>query len=317
MWALVNRTAYAAERTWVRDRDGHHLWIVVVKACFELDDHGGALRLADEQPAPGRLPVYFGEPGASSLRNDVELVAPKPTTDVLLNAVAVAPGSRATTSVEVALRVDTVEKSLRVFGEREYTRTVQGLGLSSPRPFLRHPIVYEWAYGGTDLSSENPAEQRVDLRNPVGRGVCRRTSTLVGKPAHRIEYPQGQAARAGPAGFGALASHWSPRLELAGTFDAEWERSRRPLLPRDYDESAVLCAPADQRPPSHLRGGELVELRNMSPRGVLCCTLPTLRFEFVTLFGARREEHGTDDMNQHRQSPRVWDYGSGLIRTLR
>lgn len=49
MWALNNRTAYAAERTWVRDKTGTHHWIVCVKASFDLTDDG-ALSLADEQP---------------------------------------------------------------------------------------------------------------------------------------------------------------------------------------------------------------------------------------------------------------------------
>jgi len=38
MWALKNRTPYAAERTWVRDRSGAHHWIVAVKATFDLSE---------------------------------------------------------------------------------------------------------------------------------------------------------------------------------------------------------------------------------------------------------------------------------------
>ena len=52
MWALKNDTPYAAERTWVRDKQGMHHWIVAVKATFTIHDDG-ALTLADEQTLSG------------------------------------------------------------------------------------------------------------------------------------------------------------------------------------------------------------------------------------------------------------------------
>lgn len=103
MWAISNETAYAAERTWVRDKHGHHHWIVVVKATFEFGPHG-KLRLADEQLPPLHEPEYFGAPGQSSVRYEADLIARKPTTDVIVNAHAHAPGGRPTQEVLVQLR---------------------------------------------------------------------------------------------------------------------------------------------------------------------------------------------------------------------
>lgn len=74
MWALSNRTAYAAERNWTRDKDGLHWWLVAVKATFDIGPDG-RLRLADEQLPPVLIPEYFGGPGRSSLRYDSDLLA--------------------------------------------------------------------------------------------------------------------------------------------------------------------------------------------------------------------------------------------------
>ena len=73
MWALDNRTAYAAERNWIRDKNGVHHWLVAVKATFDVGP-GGQLKLADEQPPPLLEPEYRGEPGSSSLRLRPEVI---------------------------------------------------------------------------------------------------------------------------------------------------------------------------------------------------------------------------------------------------
>ena len=36
MWALENRTPYAAERTWVLDKNAAKSWVVVVKGTFNI-----------------------------------------------------------------------------------------------------------------------------------------------------------------------------------------------------------------------------------------------------------------------------------------
>lgn len=278
MWALLNDTPYGAERSWVRDGDGGHLWIVAVKATYDVLE-GGALRLADEQPAPLLEPVHFGDPGASSVRYDTEVVEPKPATDVLINASVHAPNGRPAKAVEVVARIHNVKKTLIVYGPRVFQKAGAGVTPSEPEPFVEHPIVYEWSYGGQDLRDAEPRRHVMDLRNPVGRGVAARAVDLVDQPAFRVEYLHSSAT---PAGFGAIASHWSPRRELAGTYDDVWLRTRRPLLPADHDSRARLSAPADQRPGRHLAGGEAIVLQNMTPSGTLAFTVPRVDLEFTT-----------------------------------
>jgi hypothetical protein len=291
MWALKNRTAYAAERNWTRDKDGVHWWLVAVKATFHIAP-GGRLALADEQPPPVLVPEYFGEPGQSSLRYDSDLLAAKPGTDVLVTAHSYAPRGKPAPTVPVALRIGQFQKILLVHGERTYGRGLLGVTTTRPQPFTRRPIRYEFAFGGSDLSGPDPRKHGIDERNPIGRGFARRAAHIVGKPAHTIEYPSGDPADTGPAGFGPIDPSWLPRRKLAGTYDARWEQSKKPLLPDDFEPSFALSAPTDQRTARPLVGGERIELVHMTPEGVLRFDLPRISLGFTTRIGTRRERHG-------------------------
>jgi hypothetical protein len=291
MWALTNRTPYAAERTWLRDRDGNHVWLVVVKATFVFTEEG-EVRLDDVQPPPRAVPEYRGEPGLSSLRYEADMVAPKPTTDIVVSATAHAPLGKPVTVLPVQMRVGEVFKGLMVSGERAYVERLRGgVTVSPPLPFTECPIEYEWAWGGTDVRDSDPARHAMAARNPVGKGFAVDAQTLLNTTAHRIDYPGASQSEPRPAGFGAIGQDWSPRRELAGSFDDLWTRTRRPLLPVDYDERFVLCSPEDQRPAKHLRGGEPVELVNLTRGGLVRFTLPRVYPTFATFFGPRRVEH--------------------------
>lgn len=287
MWSLLNRTAFAADRNWTRDKDGVHWWIVAVRATFDLASDG-QLTLADEQLPPVLAPEYFGAPGQSSLRYDSDLLWAKPNTDVLVVANAHAPGGRATSVVPVSLRVGQIQKQLVVHGERVYR---SGLKTSSPKAFMTRPIQYELAFGGMDLSDPDPRNHRYDDRNPIGRGLAVNPNHLTDKPAHSIEYASGDPASRGPAGFGPIDPAWLPRRALAGTYDERWDRTKKPLLPDDFDPAYALSSPTDQRNAKPLAGGERVELVNMTPEGKLLFEVPRVLLEFTSIFGSRREPH--------------------------
>ncbi len=290
MWMLRNRTPYAAGRNWTRDKKGMPVWIVALKATFDVGADG-KLTLADEQQPPALDPEYRGDPNKTSLRTDSDLLAVKPGTDVLLDAVAHAPRARPTQTVEVSLRVDRLEKTLLVHGTRVYYRGAAGLTTTAARPFVTQPIEWEWAFGGVDTHHKDPSKHRMDMRNPIGKGFALDPKVLENQPAHSIEYPRGNPAKVGPAGFGPLTSFWSPRLERSGTYDAAWEKTRKPLLPADYDPRASLAAPDDQRPQIPLRGGETMVLENLTPEGRLAFRLPTVIPAFATYVARRTVEH--------------------------
>jgi len=96
-----------------------------------------------------------------------------------------------------------------------------------------------------------------------------------------------------PAGFGPIAAHWQPRAKYCGTYDDKWLRERQPLVAEDFDERFYLCAPQDQQAQGYFKGGEPVELVNLTPDGLLRFKLPREVFGFATRFRTR-------EVMQHR-----------------
>jgi hypothetical protein len=292
VWQVDNRTPFAAERGWVRDRNGAEIWLVAVKCTFDIGPDG-ATKVSAEQPPVLRVPEYHGEPGKSSIKYENDLVLTKTTTDVLVVGHGYAPGSNPVTEFDVGFRVGPIQKLLRVFGDREWT----GSAPSSPLPCVKMPLVYERAYGGIDRKSSRP-DQDWDWRNPVGTGFAAEKASLDGVLLPNIEYP-GKAMRSWddrppPAGFGVIGGHWQPRVSLAGTYDDKWQNERLPLVPEDFDERFFQCAPADQQSPQFLRGGEPVVLYRLSPGGDLRFPLPKIYLGFETRFyDGNREIHKT------------------------
>jgi hypothetical protein len=282
MWQVDNRTPFAVEQGWVRDRTGAEVWLVVARASFDIAPDG-TTSVSKLQPPPLRAPDYHGEPGKSSIRCDTDFVLTKTTTDVLLIGAAHAPGGEPVTQLDAGFRVGPVQKVLRVFGEREWGR----VGMSAPLPFATMPLVYERAFGGADPKSAQP-EIDAEWRNPVGRGFARKSSHLAGTLLPNIESPDrlisGADDRPAPAGFGVIAGHWQPRAALAGTYDDRWEKTRQPLLPEDFQDRFFQCAPEDQQAPQFLRGGEPVALLNLSSAGRLHFTLPQMQLAMRTRF---------------------------------
>ena len=82
-----------------------------------------------------------------------------------------------------------------------------------------------------------------------------------------------------PAGLGFVPAGWKQRARFAGTFDAAWEKARRPLLPDDLDERFWNTVPQDQVLRPKLQGGERLELLNVHPEAErVALALPRLAF---------------------------------------
>jgi hypothetical protein len=291
MWQLVNHTRFAAERCFARDARGAEVWLVAVRGTFRIEGNGKT-EVAEAQDPVAVSPTYQGEIGRLSLRGDTDLGLAKPGTDVLVLGHAYAPTGKPATRVDIGLRVDRIAKMLTVVGDRLYRRGTFGVLLSEPEPFTRMPVTYERAFGGIDVEA-GPRSR--DPRNPAGVGFAERAERLIGQRAPNIEIhgkPITSAKdRPEPAGFGAIARDWEPRLHLAGTYDAAWEEHRMPLLPLDFDERFYLAAPEDQQVPGYLREGSLVEVLHMTADGLLRFQLPKTRPVFRTFFGRNTVEH--------------------------
>ena len=282
MWQIDNRTPFAAERGWVRDRDGAEIWLVAVKATFDILPDG-TTSVAKEQPPVLRVAEHQGDPGKSSIKYDADLVLTKKTTDVIVVGHAYAPQGMTATFVDAGFKVGSLQKVLRVFGDRVWNT----IGMSAPEPFQKMPLVYERAYGGVDLKSKTP-EKDWEWRNPVGTGFAISSRNATGLRLPNVEDPKKLIGswndRPAPAGFGAVASHWQPRVSFAGTYDDRWMKTRQPLLAEDLDDRYFQCAPADQQAPEFMRGGEPVVLLKLTPGGDLRFLLPKVYLGFETRF---------------------------------
>lgn len=294
MWLVVNRTPYAAERSWIQDKDANKIWIVAVKATFDILSDG-TTRLADQQLPVLRMGQPHGEPGRSSLAYEADLLWLKSGTDVLVLGSARSPRGYTVDTLDVRLRLGPIDKTLRVFGDRHWKRGIAGTTISKPAPFESMPIVYERAFGGWDRSAPDPADHRLDLRNPVGTGFLCRSEGALGIKLPNVEHPgrliNSWDDKPEPAGLNAIDCAWSPRRELAGTYDEAWRANRFPLWAEDYDPRYAQCAPADQQMQGFLRGGEHVAVENLSSDGPLSFTLPRIYPFFQTRFGSERIEH--------------------------
>lgn len=279
MGKVQNFTPFTATGAWTRGRDGGEVRLIAVRCTFRIN-RDGTTSVADEQDAEVLTPKYREDPATSGLLYDSDFSLTKPTTDVLLHGHAYAPGGEPAQRVDVTMQVGDVRKSLRVCGDR------RSASATSAEPFTKMPLTYERAYGGREPGPpRDPDRPQFEPRNPVGTGY------FSGTPAPNVEYP-GVSLTSRPAGFGPISPHWQPRVRYAGTYDAAWRRDRCPLYPDDLDDRFFLCSPEDQRPGEFLRGGEPVELLNLTPSGRLAFTLPRVAFGFESVFrGGDRVHH--------------------------
>ena len=294
MWAIANKTPFPADYAWVLDKDGNKLWLVVVKATFDVLPDGTCCLGAEQIPV-FQMAEAYGDFGKTSLRYETDLSGVKPATDVLVRGDAVVPHRNSVTELDAVVSVGAIHKRLRVIGDRVWEKRSLGIRMSAPQPFERMPIVYERAYGGWDRSATDEGQHRLESRNPVGTGFAVREEGCVGKALPNVEDPNRLISQwtdhPSPVGFNAIDCAWSPRRELAGTYDDNWRRTRFPSWAEDFDSRYYNCAPSDQQSHRYLVGGEHVEVLNMSENGALSFELPQIQFSFRTRFGGKHTDH--------------------------
>ncbi len=285
---LVNLSPFSAQRMVLTGPGGEEMLLVVVKAAFNIRP-GSTPHLCERQEPVCLADEHRGDPAATSLKCASEAVLTKPDTDVVLTGSAHAPGGPAPW-VDVRLRVGgAIDKTVRIFGDRRWRRTLGWSTASAPEPFDAIPLIWERAFGGTDQSAAEP-------RNPVGVGFRAKNSErpIPDEPLPNLEDPadlmRGPKDRPAPAGFSFTSPHWEPRRLHAGTYDEAWQSSKAPLLPDDFDTRFYQCAPADQVYPGTIPAGTPLEVHNASPAGVLSCAMPPTRLSVRVKAGAQRHE---------------------------
>jgi hypothetical protein len=277
MLQLRNGTPFQASAALFPDPKGADTLYVMVKATFTI---GPQVMIAADQVPVRAADEYCGEPGRSSLAYASEIHPCKPATDVVLVGTAQAKDRRPVDRLDVSLAVGKRRTTIRVWGDRVWTGGVIPPLMTAPEPFRAMPMVYERAYGGVHAVDPEGRQVLSEDRNPVGCGFIGRRGRreIKGLPLPNLEDPRcllgepGQ--RATPSGFGYVAPSWEPRRSRAGTYDADWQASRAPHLPDDFDARFFNAAHPELVYDGYLEGGEPVEILNASVRGPLKFDLP-------------------------------------------
>ncbi len=151
------------------------------------------------------------------------------------------------------------------------------------------PLVYERAFGGFDTSHKKKAKHQWRLENPIGAGFSVNRKDMEGLALPNLEAPGKLIShwkdKPPVMGFGFIDSAWEPRVKHAGTYDEEWENNQSPLPPMDFNIEFFSAASRGLKSAQYLRGGEPVELINLSPKGELRFNLPSLKLNVTFRIG--------------------------------
>jgi len=279
MLQLKNHTPFEAALSLFPDENGIDALYVVVKATFSLEQ---GLGLAEEQIPPILEDEYWGEPVESSLKYASEMHIGKPATDIIVNGHAYAPKGEPVTQLDCGIKVGNYAKQVRVFGDRYWN----GTQISAPKPFVKMPLAYEYAYGGAYMdfidNGQGGYQQKKILHtiNPVGRGYRGRhgTQAINADKLPNLEDPRQLIKLPGdkpePAGFGIVSPTWKPRIDFAGTYDENWQKKRAPYLPKDFNNKFFNMASKGLVSNGYLQGNEQIMLVNLTLQSCLQFQLP-------------------------------------------
>jgi hypothetical protein len=246
---LVNKTPLAAGLT-VTELQGepHRRGILTAKATFRVAADG---RLEWETDNPFPLFDHDQETDLGLLPRD-DLPKYDPTFEVMLLGAAYAPGGSPVERTRVALRVGEERRELSVSGDREWVEDGDGWRISEPEPFVRMPLTYDRAYGGTcEVFVDRESAVTVsEPFNPAGRGFDPEPAarTLAEQLAAPEGYPEFDRTRR------------LPNVEDPDALIGRWEDAPRPVcwtaVPLHYAAHGLrsLAVPEDGKVP------EVVEL---------------------------------------------------------
>lgn len=264
------------------DVSGREHVVVVAKGTWSIPSAGQRPRPLTPQPIV-MTDEFYGEPGESPLRCGHDFARFKPRCDVIFDASAHAPDGEPTRRMDVEVKVGTMTKRVRVHGRRRWQRLLGVNAMTDAEPFNTMPLHHGLAFGGTrwyDKGDEKLCEAW--LSNPAGVGYAGRKTVgqIHGELAPSLEDPRKSVSSPSgdyaPVALSPLAPHWSPRRELAGTYDDAWRENVFPLLPEDFDEAHHQVAPLDQRI-DYPTGGEAVMLKGiLAAQSQLSFSLPRL-----------------------------------------
>lgn len=278
---LDNTSPFEAEFTMSLDQKGHEVVVLAVKGTYDFPTEPGTVApLAAHQLKVLLADVFGPDPARDAPIAENDLAPFKLRCDVLVHGPAFAPRGEPTTQLNVGVRIGGWSKAFSVNGERIWLKSGYGYRISDPRPFTRQDISYNVAWGGVDPVPNDPIDAATCEENPSGKGYYPHRPEREGAPlpvtAERGNTIMDRHGPHRPMAFGPLGRTWLPRRAHVGTYDDAWLENRMPLMPHDFNQQYFQAAPPDQLI-AYPRGGEPVELVNLSPAGREQMTLPNDR----------------------------------------
>ncbi|MBT8339220.1 MAG: DUF2169 domain-containing protein [Desulfatitalea sp.] len=271
---IRNTTLFDAAALPLNGPKGELLLIIIAKGTFGFN--GQTVHIAEDQ-----APIAYGDQyheDSACVRYESDMAPPKSTTDIVFNATAYAPGGKPAEVVPVEVDIGPARMRMLVFGERFWNHDgilSRNYRMTSAKPFERKALVYEEAFGGMDeVTGAFCAE------NLVGKGFYGPRQNLAGKPLPCIEDPRHLIRtihdHPRPKGLGFIHRAWQPRAGYAGTYDQQWQKTRCPLPPTDFDARFYNGAHPDLQCKDFLEGNEAVKLTNLTVEGQTQFQLPGL-----------------------------------------
>ena len=297
MLQILNKTPFQASLTLFTDKMGAEKVAIAVKGTFNIPNNCNEAQLAEEQ-----LPVlfadeYYGEPGQSSIKYPVDLVLEKLNTDIGFVGNAHRPDNKPVTQLPVSLRVGRLQKTIMVVGDRFWKKRsmMPGYDISDPIPFKEMPIIYERAFGGIDQTHQDEKKQGGYSQNPIGAGFLLNGDNVENKPLPNLEDPdhliKNWKDKPPLACYGFIDGAWEQRLKFVGTYNDDWQKNQFPLLPEDFDSRFFNAAHPAFIADGYLNGGEIVQMVNLSKKGILEFLLPKYELDLMFRLGETRNFH--------------------------
>ena len=276
---LNNSTPFVPLQFESIDARRNHFGVVVLGGSFKIENKK-RLSLAETQESLVLEDTYFEDPGNSSLRFDSNLSPYKPKTDLLIEATAFSPTKRKMPEWISEVDFGSKKKQFKVTGPRQWEGFLGLRSPSAPEPISKLDVRYEYAFGG-----KRPDGTEFQA-NPVGVGFDR---TLGSKCPQIVPVDADVNHETIPVvGLGPISPSWESRLRFAGSYNDEWQRTRAPYLPADFDFEFYNVAPNDQKIAGFAKGDEVVRLKNLYSKGDLAFGLPDIQIGAVLRFSDGR-----------------------------
>ncbi|BCE02722.1 DUF2169 family type VI secretion system accessory protein [Marinicellulosiphila megalodicopiae] len=248
MIELVNDSRFQV--AWIAGKKDHpkDSLTIIIKGTFDLKHQETAMFSEIQMPVIGDQ-FAFGNP-KGWLQYDSDFAFFKDNADFIVNGSCYPPKNETVNECHVKVSLDSIEKKLLIKGDRYESPGLAGSSASKADNFSVMSVNYSNSYGGKD-----------EPTNPAGKGIDKNQQGIKWFP-NVIDLNQGEEA---PASFGAVNKAWPVRIALAGTYDENWQNTRWPWFPEDFDWAFFNAAQPELIYDGYLKGDEPVKFHNMHP----------------------------------------------------